>query len=92
MMHVFGNIWHLGLCQNPFLSYCNAGTKSGYARNHRRLRIPFLKPFGGLESFCKDLVLKRFELAFSQPTSAGKAFISSYTRSNSFLIYTTSDL
>ncbi|XP_006348475.1 protein CHROMOSOME TRANSMISSION FIDELITY 7-like isoform X1 [Solanum tuberosum] len=44
------------------------------------------------ESFCKDLGLKRSELAYSQPTSAGKAFISSYTRSTSFLIYTTSDL
>ncbi|MCE0480945.1 hypothetical protein HAX54_038254 [Datura stramonium] len=44
------------------------------------------------ESFCKDLVLKRSELAYSQPTSAGKAFISSYTRSHSFLVYTTSDL
>ncbi|CAN4113965.1 unnamed protein product [Withania somnifera] len=44
------------------------------------------------ESFCKDLVLKRSELAYSQPTSAGKAFISSYTRSRSFLGYTTSDL
>ncbi|KAK4371773.1 hypothetical protein RND71_007157 [Anisodus tanguticus] len=45
-----------------------------------------------LESFCKDLVLKLSELAYSQPTSAGKAFISSYTSSHSFLVYTTSDL
>ncbi|MCD9646920.1 hypothetical protein HAX54_037172 [Datura stramonium] len=40
------------------------------------------------ESFCKDLVLKHSELAYSQPTSVGRAFISSYTSSHSFLSYT----
>lgn len=24
------------------------GAKMGYTRNHKRLRIPYLKPFGGL--------------------------------------------
>ncbi|XP_019231461.1 PREDICTED: protein CHROMOSOME TRANSMISSION FIDELITY 7-like isoform X3 [Nicotiana attenuata] len=43
-------------------------------------------------TFCKDLVLKRSELAYSQPTSVGRAFISSYTSSDSFFVYTTSDL
>ncbi|KAK4340391.1 hypothetical protein RND71_041853 [Anisodus tanguticus] len=45
-----------------------------------------------VESFCKDVVLKRSELAYSQPTSVGRAFISSYTNSHTFLAYTPSDL
>ncbi|XP_049351394.1 protein CHROMOSOME TRANSMISSION FIDELITY 7-like [Solanum verrucosum] len=44
------------------------------------------------ESFCKDLVLKSSELAYSQPTSVGTVFISSYTSSHSFLVYTPSDV
>ncbi|CAH9080628.1 unnamed protein product [Cuscuta epithymum] len=41
-------------------------------------------------SCCDGLVLERAELAFSQPTSTGKKFISSYTNSSSFLLYTSS--
>ncbi|CAH9077459.1 unnamed protein product [Cuscuta europaea] len=41
-------------------------------------------------SCCDGLVLERAELAFSQPTSTGKKFISSYTNSSAFLLYTSS--
>ncbi|GER29009.1 N-acetyltransferase ESCO2 [Striga asiatica] len=43
------------------------------------------------KSFCKGLILDHMEVAFSQPTSLGKALISSYTRTSSFLVYTTAD-
>ncbi|KAG4916533.1 hypothetical protein JHK87_054090 [Glycine soja] len=39
------------------------------------------------KSFCKDLELERSQLAFSQPTSAGKALATSYTGTGSFLAY-----
>ncbi|KAG5043957.1 hypothetical protein JHK87_007872 [Glycine soja] len=39
------------------------------------------------KSFCKDLELERSQLAFSQPTSAGKALATSYTGTESFLAY-----
>nr|GMD39247.1 protein CHROMOSOME TRANSMISSION FIDELITY 7-like [Ipomoea batatas] len=42
------------------------------------------------KSFCNGQVLLRSELAFSQPTSVGKVFISSYTSSSSFFLYTSS--
>lgn len=60
--------------------------------SNRRKHIASYLLDAARESFCADLVLKHSELAFSQPTSAGKAFISSYTKSHSFLVYTTSDL
>ncbi|KAG8376817.1 hypothetical protein BUALT_Bualt09G0103300 [Buddleja alternifolia] len=44
------------------------------------------------KSFCKDVILDHTQLAFSQPTSLGKALISSYTRTGSFLVYTTANL
>ncbi|KAK6145744.1 hypothetical protein DH2020_022564 [Rehmannia glutinosa] len=44
------------------------------------------------KSFCADLILNRTQLAFSQPTSLGKALILSYTRTGSFLVYTTADM
>ncbi|KAA8518462.1 hypothetical protein F0562_015936 [Nyssa sinensis] len=44
------------------------------------------------QSFCMGVVLKQSQLAFSQPTSAGKALASSYTGTCSFLVYKTSDL
>ncbi|KAG8375028.1 hypothetical protein BUALT_Bualt10G0057000 [Buddleja alternifolia] len=44
------------------------------------------------KSFCKDVILDHTQLAFSQPTSLGKALISSYTRTGSFLVYTTANI
>ncbi|KAL8048008.1 hypothetical protein ABFS82_07G036200 [Erythranthe guttata] len=42
-------------------------------------------------NFCTGSILERTELAFSQPTSLGKALICSYTGVSSFLVYTTTD-
>ncbi|KOM56350.1 hypothetical protein LR48_Vigan10g224200 [Vigna angularis] len=39
------------------------------------------------KSFCPGLELERSQLAFSQPTSAGKALAASYTGTGSFLAY-----
>ncbi|XP_076899138.1 protein CHROMOSOME TRANSMISSION FIDELITY 7-like [Bidens hawaiensis] len=44
------------------------------------------------KSFCSGLVLEHGQLAFSQPTSAGKLLATSYTNAKSFLIYTTNSL
>ncbi|KAK6147636.1 hypothetical protein DH2020_018548 [Rehmannia glutinosa] len=44
------------------------------------------------KSFCTDLIINRTQLAFSQPTSLGKALILSYTKTGSFLVYTTADI
>ncbi|KAL3536034.1 hypothetical protein ACH5RR_004495 [Cinchona calisaya] len=41
-------------------------------------------------SFCNGLILNCSDLAFSQPTSAGKALVSHYIAGSSFLVYTTS--
>ncbi|GMH04546.1 hypothetical protein Nepgr_006386 [Nepenthes gracilis] len=41
-------------------------------------------------SFCKDSILEPSQLAFSQPTSAGRALASRYTGTGSFLVYKTS--
>ncbi|KAH6769687.1 protein CTF7 [Perilla frutescens var. hirtella] len=43
------------------------------------------------KSFCTGMILSHTEVAFSQPTTLGKALISSYTRTNSFLVYTTAN-
>ncbi|XP_042058859.1 protein CHROMOSOME TRANSMISSION FIDELITY 7-like [Salvia splendens] len=43
-------------------------------------------------SFCTSMVLNHTDLAFSQPTTLGKALMSSYTRTNSFLVYTTANM
>ncbi|KAJ8556484.1 hypothetical protein K7X08_032236 [Anisodus acutangulus] len=59
---------------------------------HRRKHIASYLLDAAMESFCKDVVLRRSELAYSQPTSVGRAFISSYTNSHTFLVYTPSDL
>ncbi|XP_058205340.1 protein CHROMOSOME TRANSMISSION FIDELITY 7 [Rhododendron vialii] len=42
-------------------------------------------------SFCMEVVLEHSQLAFSQPTSAGKALASTYTGTPSFLVYKASD-
>ncbi|XP_057740528.1 protein CHROMOSOME TRANSMISSION FIDELITY 7 [Arachis stenosperma] len=39
------------------------------------------------KSFCAGSALERTQLAFSQPTSSGKALASSYTGTGSFLVY-----
>ncbi|KAI3512050.1 hypothetical protein L1887_19213 [Cichorium endivia] len=41
------------------------------------------------KSFCSDMILEQCQLAFSQPTNAGKLLASSYTNTKSFLVYTT---
>ncbi|XP_071719308.1 protein CHROMOSOME TRANSMISSION FIDELITY 7-like [Rutidosis leptorrhynchoides] len=41
------------------------------------------------KSFCPGLTLQRSQLAFSQPTNAGKLLASSYINAESFLVYTT---
>ncbi|XP_071688311.1 protein CHROMOSOME TRANSMISSION FIDELITY 7-like [Rutidosis leptorrhynchoides] len=43
------------------------------------------------KSFCLGSILENSQLAFSQPTNAGKLLASSYTNSESFLVYTTSN-
>ncbi|KAG9140837.1 hypothetical protein Leryth_010375 [Lithospermum erythrorhizon] len=43
------------------------------------------------KTFCDDRILECWQLAFSQPTTAGKALLSNYTGIGSFLVYTTSD-
>ncbi|KAK9058701.1 hypothetical protein SSX86_023543 [Deinandra increscens subsp. villosa] len=44
------------------------------------------------KSFCTDLILEDSQLAFSQPTNAGKLLATSYTNTESFLIYTTNSV
>ncbi|KAM7268909.1 hypothetical protein ACFE04_011075 [Oxalis oulophora] len=41
-------------------------------------------------NFCEDNVLQRSELAFSEPTSAGKELATNYVGAQSFLVYNTS--
>ncbi|KAK2986611.1 hypothetical protein RJ640_004367 [Escallonia rubra] len=43
------------------------------------------------KSLCTDTIIERSQLAFSQPTSAGKALASSYIGTKTFLVYTTID-
>ncbi|KAF5823416.1 putative N-acetyltransferase ESCO, zinc-finger, N-acetyltransferase ESCO, acetyl-transferase [Helianthus annuus] len=44
------------------------------------------------KSFCSGLILENGQLAFSQPTNAGKLLATSYTNTKSFLIYTTNSV
>ncbi|KAF5473936.1 hypothetical protein F2P56_005883 [Juglans regia] len=44
------------------------------------------------KSFCMGFVLEHSQLAFSQPTSAGKALASRYIGTGSFLVYKTNNL
>ncbi|KAK6942538.1 N-acetyltransferase ESCO, acetyl-transferase domain [Dillenia turbinata] len=44
------------------------------------------------KTFCPDQVLEQSQLAFSQPTSLGKALASHYTGTCSFLVYRADDL
>ncbi|KAF5814423.1 putative transcription regulator GNAT family [Helianthus annuus] len=44
------------------------------------------------KSFCSDLILEHNQLAFSQPTNAGKLLANSYTNTRSFLVYYTTNL
>ncbi|KAL8263155.1 hypothetical protein R6Q59_024504 [Mikania micrantha] len=44
------------------------------------------------KSFSTDLIIERSQLAFSQPTNAGKLLATSYTNTKSFLIYTTNSV
>ncbi|KAL8259788.1 hypothetical protein R6Q59_027741 [Mikania micrantha] len=41
------------------------------------------------KSFCLGLILEPNQLAFSQPTNAGKLLATNYTNTRSFLVYTT---
>nr|GLL46092.1 protein CHROMOSOME TRANSMISSION FIDELITY 7-like [Ipomoea trifida] len=58
--------------------------------SNRRKHIASYLLDAARKSFCNGQVLLRSELAFSQPTSVGKVFISSYTSSSSFFVYTSS--
>nr|GMD32753.1 protein CHROMOSOME TRANSMISSION FIDELITY 7-like [Ipomoea batatas] len=58
--------------------------------SNRRKHIASYLLDAARKSFCNGQVLLRSELAFSQPTSVGKVFISSYTSSSSFFLYTSS--
>ncbi|CAB4317408.1 unnamed protein product [Prunus armeniaca] len=44
------------------------------------------------KSFCMGFVLEHSQLAFSQPTSAGKALASNYIGGGYFLVYKTNNL
>ncbi|KAF7804229.1 protein CHROMOSOME TRANSMISSION FIDELITY 7 [Senna tora] len=55
--------------------------------SNRRKRIANQLLDAVRKSFCLGVMLGRTELAFSQPTSAGKALASSYTCTGSFLVY-----
>ncbi|MFS7989779.1 putative N-acetyltransferase ESCO, zinc-finger, N-acetyltransferase ESCO, acetyl-transferase [Helianthus anomalus] len=44
------------------------------------------------KSFCSGLILEHSQLAFSQPTNAGKLLATSYTKQRSFLVYYTTSL
>ncbi|XP_075500364.1 protein CHROMOSOME TRANSMISSION FIDELITY 7-like [Primulina tabacum] len=61
------------------------------AQCNRRKHIASYLLDAARKSFCTDVHLEQMQLAFSQPTSLGKAFISSYTRTTSFLVYKTSN-
>ncbi|XP_022888465.1 protein CHROMOSOME TRANSMISSION FIDELITY 7-like isoform X1 [Olea europaea var. sylvestris] len=58
---------------------------------NRRKRIATNLLEAARKSFHTGVTLEHTQLAFSQPTSLGKALISSYT-GGSFLVYTTADL
>ncbi|RAL44642.1 hypothetical protein DM860_003401 [Cuscuta australis] len=58
--------------------------------SNRRKHIASYLLDAARKTFCDGVVLERAELAFSQPTSAGKKLISSYTNTSSFLLYTSS--
>ncbi|KAI3447403.1 hypothetical protein Pfo_004068 [Paulownia fortunei] len=46
----------------------------------------------GIRAIDLGLILNHTQLAFSESTSVGKALISSYTRTSSFLVYTTANM
>lgn len=87
-----GSVSGLVLCEKEAVSaFC--GIRAIWVTpSNRRKHIASYLLDAARENFCKDLVLQRSELAYSQPTSVGRAFISSYTQSHSFLVYTPSDL
>ncbi|XP_075512449.1 protein CHROMOSOME TRANSMISSION FIDELITY 7-like [Primulina tabacum] len=58
---------------------------------NRRKHIASFLLDAARKSFRTGVYLEQMQLALSQPTSLGKAFISSYTRTTSFLVYTTSN-
>ncbi|XP_057466822.1 LOW QUALITY PROTEIN: protein CHROMOSOME TRANSMISSION FIDELITY 7-like [Actinidia eriantha] len=59
---------------------------------NRRKRIASHLLDAARKTFVMGVVLERSQLAFSQPTSAGKALASSYTGTASFLVYKACDL
>ncbi|GAA0175293.1 acetyltransferase [Lithospermum erythrorhizon] len=56
--------------------------------NRRKYIAPHLLD-AARKTFCDGLMLECQQLAFSQPTTTGKALISNYTSTDSFLVYTT---
>ncbi|XP_010262991.1 PREDICTED: protein CHROMOSOME TRANSMISSION FIDELITY 7 [Nelumbo nucifera] len=55
--------------------------------SNRRKRIATQLLDAARKSFCMGFVMEQFQLAFSQPTAAGKALASSYSDRESFLVY-----
>ncbi|XP_043709386.1 protein CHROMOSOME TRANSMISSION FIDELITY 7-like [Telopea speciosissima] len=55
--------------------------------SNRRKRIATRLLDAARKSFCMGVVLESSQLAFSQPTSAGMALASSYSATESFLVY-----
>ncbi|XP_042502553.1 protein CHROMOSOME TRANSMISSION FIDELITY 7 [Macadamia integrifolia] len=55
--------------------------------SNRRKRIATRLLDAARKSFCMGVVLESSQLAFSQPTSAGKALASSYSAKESLLVY-----
>ncbi|XP_028067971.1 protein CHROMOSOME TRANSMISSION FIDELITY 7 isoform X2 [Camellia sinensis] len=60
--------------------------------SNRRKRIASHLLDATRRTFCMGVVLERSQLAFSQPTSAGKSLATSYIGTASFLVYKTTDL
>ncbi|CAL5431975.1 unnamed protein product [Camellia sinensis] len=60
--------------------------------SNRRKRIASHLLDATRRTFCMGVVLERSQLAFSQPTSAGKSLATSYIGTTSFLVYKTTDL
>ncbi|KAF8395463.1 hypothetical protein HHK36_019409 [Tetracentron sinense] len=79
-------------CENePVLALC--GIRAIWVTPlNRRKHIASQLLDAARKSFCMGFVLEPSQLAFSQPTSTGKALASSYSGTESFLVYKTGSL
>ncbi|KAM0006829.1 putative acyl-CoA N-acyltransferase, N-acetyltransferase ESCO, acetyl-transferase [Helianthus debilis subsp. tardiflorus] len=62
------------------------------APSNRRKHVATRLLEAARKSFCSDLILEHNQLAFSQPTNAGKLLANSYTNTRFFLVYYTTNL